>query len=249
MPSRSALCITARTAVFAAIRPRGGVLFDHRLSISPHRRLDIGPIATLRNRPGFVSAVLAGPALIALVAFVAAIPAQQQRQEQLHNASTLGPTTEPATIRAASGADTAHAATARTVAAVRTSDVATDQPANFPVNAQTDAALLVPQQFGIRTLADRLEGRGGGQAVDVDDDDTDQQDDDDWAQQQEEEQDEEEQQEQDQQNEEQAQEALQEAEQQIQESEQEAEEQNEQAQQQALEDEQQAQMDEQQAGQ
>jgi hypothetical protein len=248
MPSRSALCITARTAVFAAIRPRGGVLFDYRLSISPHRRLDIGPIATLRNRPGFVSAVLAGPALIALVAFVAAIPPQQQRQEQLHNASTLGPTTEPATIRAASGADTAHAATARTVAAVRTSDVATGQPANFPVNAQTDAALLVPQQFGIRTLADRLEGRGGGQAVDVHDDDTDQQDDD-WAQQQEEEQDEEEQQEQDQQNEEQAQEARQEAEQQIQESEQEAEEQNEQAQQQALEDEQQAQMDEQQAGQ
>ena len=202
----------------------------------------------LRNRPHFLSAVLAGAALIALIAFVAAIQPQHQGQQPAE-ASGVKLISEPPTIRSASGANTTHAGTARTVAAVLVSAAATGQPASSAVNGDTDTAPPVPQQFDVRTLTYRSAGQGVGDAVAVDDQDTGNQDDDDWAQQQEEEQDEEEQQEQQDQDERQAQQALQQAEQEIQESEQEAEEQNEQAEQQAQQDEQQALMDEQQAGQ
>jgi hypothetical protein len=239
MSSQSARRITVPRTVFAVSNQAP---FGHSLSIGPHRWLDIGLMPTagaavdhqaragtpalvsrqrrpnaqsFGNRTRRLHALLAGGAVIAFTAFVAALPPQHQGPQQLRDASGVKLTSEQATIRAASGAGMIPAA-AGIVAAVRVSDVIAGQRASSPINGDADVAALVSQRSGIGTLAKRLEGRGGGQVVDVDDDDTNDQDDDVWAQQQEdeaqqqeEEQEQEEQQEQDEQNEEQAQQSLQ----------------------------------------
>ena len=245
MPSRSAQWMTAPRTGFAEIlahsaapttnreRPDGS---RHRERPNQRPRLVCQRSTMALHNRRLLRALAVGTP-IALIAFVAAL--QPQDPQQLPDAREVKLTSQQATIRAPFGPGTMPAAAGMMVAA-RVSDVVTGQSPSPAINGPTDAGPLVSQQFGVGTLADRLEGRGGGQVVEVDDDDSGDQDNDDWAQQQEEEQDEEEQQEQDELNEEQAQQALQQAEQEIQQSEQEAEEQNEQAEQQALQDEQQA---------